>query len=324
MAEWLVDGGSTFDLHECDLNRFETHQLAPAFIHDRGIQNYVEVYDIVHPLQPMEEPRPLRTSPFYEREQELGAYFLEGGGWERPHWFGVNEGLLDRYEIPGRQRVGGPLLASDRGCGGAGDARRRGDVRRDATQAARGRGTRRGWRSSTGSRRIASSARSGRVVYSLLLDERGGIRSDLTIARLGPDRFQIGANGNARPRPADRRAPDDGDVSVRDITSGTCCIGLWGPRARDVLAAVTDADLSNEAFGYFRAREMWVGKVPVTALRLSYVGELGWELYTSADMGLRLWDTLGAQAGSMVSSPRGAARSARSGWRRATGSGAST
>ena len=89
------------DLHECDLNRFEAHQLAPAFIHDRGIQNYIEVYDIVHPLQPMEEPRPLRTSPFYEREQELGAYFLEGGGWERPHWYGVNERLLGRYEIPG-------------------------------------------------------------------------------------------------------------------------------------------------------------------------------------------------------------------------------
>ena len=84
MAEWLVDGGSPTDLHECDLNRFEAHQLAPAFVRDRGIQNFVEVYDIVHPLQPMEEPRPLRTSPFYEREQELGAFFLEGGGWERP------------------------------------------------------------------------------------------------------------------------------------------------------------------------------------------------------------------------------------------------
>ena len=73
MAEWLVDGGSTVDLHECDLNRFEAHQLAPSYIHDRGIQNYVEVYDIIHPLQPMEEPRPLRTSPFYEREQASSA-----------------------------------------------------------------------------------------------------------------------------------------------------------------------------------------------------------------------------------------------------------
>jgi glycine cleavage system aminomethyltransferase T len=129
-------------------------------------------------------------------------------------------------------------------------------------------------------------------VYSLLLDERGGIRSDLTIARLGPDRFQIGANGNLDLDLLTRRAPRDGSVHVRDLTSGTCCIGLWGPHARDVLAAVTDADVSNEAFGYFQARDLWVGNVPVTALRLSYVGELGWELYTTADMGLKLWDTL--------------------------------
>src|SRR6185312_13704810 len=90
----------------------------------------------------------------------------------------------------------------------------------------------------------------------------------------------------------ERRALRDGSVSVRDITIGTCCIGLWGPRARDVLSAVTDADISNDAFRYFQARDIWVGSMPVTALRLSYVGELGWELYTSAEMGLRLWDTL--------------------------------
>jgi glycine cleavage system aminomethyltransferase T/glycine/D-amino acid oxidase-like deaminating enzyme len=293
MAEWLVDGGSTFELHECDLNRFETHQLAPSFIHDRGIQNYVEVYDIVHPLQPMEEPRPLRTSPFYEREQELGAYFLEGGGWERPHWFGVNEGLLNRYEIPGRNawaaRYWHPIIGAEA------RATRDGVAMFDVTPlkriAVEGPGAA-AFLDRLTTNRVDRPV--GTVVYSLLLDERGGVRSDLTIARLGDDRFQVGANGPLDLDELDRRARTDGDVSVRDITSGTCCIGLWGPRARDVLSAVTDADLSNDAFGYFRAREIWVGTVPVTALRLSYVGELGWELYTSADMGLRLWDTLGA------------------------------
>jgi dimethylglycine oxidase len=153
----------------------------------------------------------------------------------------------------------------------------------------------------------------GTVVYSLLLDERGGIRSDLTIARLDTDRFQIGANGQLDFDLLARRALDDGSVSVRDITSGTCCIGLWGPRARDVLASVTDADVSNEAFGYFRARELWVGSVPVTALRLSYVGELGWELYTTADMGLKLWDTLwqAGQAHGMIAAGRSAFGSLR-------------
>ena len=134
----------------------------------------------------------------------------------------------------------------------------------------------------------------GTVVYSLMLDERGGIRSDLTIARLGPDRFQIGANGNLDYDLLRRLAPADGRVAVRDITAGTCCIGLWGPRARDILASLTDSDVSNEAFRYFQGRELWIGNVPVTALRLSYVGELGWELYTTADMGAKLWDTLWA------------------------------
>ena len=134
----------------------------------------------------------------------------------------------------------------------------------------------------------------GSVVYSLLLDERGGIRSDVTIARLGSERFLIGANGNLDVEHLTRRSEDDRGVAVRDVTSGTCGVGLWGPRARDVLASVVDADVSNEAFGYFRARELWIGNVPVTALRVSYVGELGWELYTTADMGLKLWDTLWA------------------------------
>jgi glycine cleavage system aminomethyltransferase T len=102
-------------------------------------------------------------------------------------------------------------------------------------------------------------------------------------------------------------------VAVRDITAGTCCIGLWGPRSRDLLASVTTSDVSNEALRYFRAAELFVGHVPVTALRLSYVGELGWELYTTADMGLKLWDTLweAGQAHGVVAGGRSAFGSLR-------------
>jgi glycine cleavage system aminomethyltransferase T len=132
----------------------------------------------------------------------------------------------------------------------------------------------------------------GRVVYTLLLQDDGGIRSDLTIARLADDRFQVGANGQLDLVWFERHLPDDGSVHVRDVTAGTCCIGLWGPRARDVLAPLTGDDVSNEGFGYFRAKRLHVGHVPVTALRLSYVGELGWELYATADMGRKLWDVL--------------------------------
>ena len=309
MAEWLVDGGSTSDLHECDVDRFEAHMLAPSFIHDRGIQNYVEVYDIVHPLQPMEAPRPLRTSPFYEREGELGAFFLEGAGWERPHWYGVNEALLARYDVPGRNawaaRYWHPI------AGAEAIATRDGVAMYDITPLKRieveGPGAL-AFLDGLTTNRVDRPV--GSVVYSLLLDERGGIRSDVTIARLGSERFLIGANGNLDVEHLTRRSEDDRGVAVRDVTSGTCGVGLWGPRARDVLASVVDVDVSNEAFGYFRARELWIGNVPVTALRVSYVGELGWELYTTADMGLKLWDTLWA-AGQGAWADRGRAERVR-------------
>jgi glycine cleavage system aminomethyltransferase T len=134
----------------------------------------------------------------------------------------------------------------------------------------------------------------GRVTYTLLLGADGGIRSDLTVARLGEHRFQVGANGPLDLDWLRRHLPADGSVQLRDTTPGTCGIGLWGPRARDVLRPLTRTDVSHEAFGYFTAQRLFVGEVPVTALRVSYVGELGWELYTDAATGLRLWDTLWA------------------------------
>jgi glycine cleavage system aminomethyltransferase T len=207
----------------------------------------------------------------------------------------VNETLLGRYDVPGRNawaaRYWHPIVGAEA------RATRDGVALYDVTPlkriAVEGPGAA-AFLDRLTTNRVDRPV--GTVVYSLLLDDRGGVRSDLTIARLAQDRFQVGANGPLDLDELQRRAAVDGhgEVSVRDVTSGTCCIGLWGPRARDVLASVTDADISNEAFPYFRAREIWVGNVPVTALRLSYVGELGWELYTSADLGLRLWDTLWA------------------------------
>ena len=292
-AEWLVDGAPSLDVHECDVNRFEAHQVAPQHVRDRGIQNFIEVYDVIHPLQPMEAPRPLRTSPFYEREQALGASFLEGSGWERPQWYEANAGLLERYgeRIPERgawaARYWSPV------AGAEALATRDGVALYDMTSLKRIEV--RGPGALAFLQRLTTNnldRRVGSVVYTLLLEEHGGIRSDLTIARLEPDLFQVGANGQLDLDWFERHAPTDGSVEIRDVTSGTCCIGLWGPRARDVLAPLTGDDVSNEGFGYFRAKRLHVGHVPVTALRLSYVGELGWELYASADMGRKLWDTL--------------------------------
>ena len=313
-AEWLVDGAPSIDVHECDVNRFEAHHLAPAYVRDRGVQNFIEVYDVIHPLQPMEAPRPLRTSPFHEREQALGACFLEGNGWERPQWFEANAGLVERYRdrIPGRgawaARYWSPIAGAEalatRGGVGLYDmtSLKRIEVSGPGALAFLQRLTTNNLDRSVGS-----------VVYTLLLEEHGGIRSDLTIARLVDDLFQVGANGQLDLDWFERHLPDDGSVQVRDLTAGTCCIGLWGPRARDVLTPLTGDDVSNEGFGYFRAKRLHVGHVPVIALRLSYVGELGWELYTTADMGRKLWDVLweAGQPYGMVAAGRSAFGSLR-------------
>lgn len=289
VAEWMVDGRASLDLHECDLTRFEDAQRSPSYVRERGSQQFVEVYDVLHPLQPMEQPRPLRVSPFHARQQELGAYFLEGGGWERPHWYEANAPLADGLRLPERDawsaRHWSPIAAAEA------KATREKVALYDMTPLRRLEVTGPGalgflQRMTTNNLR----KKPGAVTYTLLLDETGGVRSDLTVARLAPDRFQVGANSPADLDWLIRHAP--GDVHLRDITSGTCCIGVWGPLARDLVQPLTHDDFSHEGFGYFRAKQTHLGHVPVTALRLSYVGELGWELYTTADLGLRLWDTL--------------------------------
>ncbi len=142
--------------------------------------------------------------------------------------------------------------------------------------------------------------------------------------RLGRDLFQVGANGNLDLDWFTRHLPSDGTVQVRDITPGTCCIGLWGPLARKVLQPLTDEDFSGDGLKYFRAKRAHIGSVPVTAMRLSYVGELGWELYTTADLGRKLWDTLRTAAEPLGGIVAGRGASTASAWRRATAPSAPT
>jgi dimethylglycine oxidase len=139
---------------------------------------------------------------------------------------------------------------------------------------------------------------SGPVTYTLFLNEHGGVRSDLTVARPELETFQVGVNGPvdtayvSRMARWQREADPREWVQVKDITGGTCCIGLWGPLARDVITQVSNDDWSTKGLRYFRCKRATVGGVPVLALRLSYVGELGWELYASAEHGAKLWDAL--------------------------------
>jgi glycine cleavage system aminomethyltransferase T/glycine/D-amino acid oxidase-like deaminating enzyme len=317
VAESIVNGHcASFDLHECDVNRFEEHQLAPDYILSRDCQNFIEVYDIIHPLQPAEHLRPIRTSPFYPRQVEQGAVFLEAGGWERPQWYEANAGLLADCVADGdvpspdpwAARYWSPIVAAEarrtRSCVALYDmtALKRLEITGPAATALL---------QSLVTGNVDKSV--GSVTYCLLLDSDGGIRSDITVARLGVDRFQVGANGNLDLDWFRRRLPPDGAAQVRDITPGTCCIGLWGPNARAVIQPLTDTDFSHAGFKYFRAKHGFLGTVPVTALRLSYVGELGWELYTSAEHGARLWDLLwqAGQPHGIIAAGRGAFNSLR-------------
>jgi dimethylglycine oxidase len=300
VAQLLIDGRSEIELHGCDVHRFEEVQLAPDYVSETSQQNFVEIYDVLHPLQPRVSPRNLRVSPFHVRQQELGAAFLESAGWERPHWFEANATLLEDLPAEWTPPERDPWSAQFYSPIAAAEAwrTRTAVAMYDMTPLKRLEVAGPGAlalldRLTTG--KMDKSV--GSVTYTLALDDAGGIRSDLTVTRLSEDAFQVGANGNLDLDYFRRQAPSHGSVQIRDITGGTCCIGLWGPRARDLVEALSSDDFSNENFKYFRAKKVWIGGIPVLAMRLSYVGELGWELYTSADNGLRLWDLLWAEGG---------------------------
>jgi len=301
VAEWMVEGEPQLDLREEDLNRFYPHAFTRSYLRTRGAQNYREVYDIIHPLQPMETPRRLRLTPFYEREQALGAMFLEGAGWERPQWYEANtppprpsptrgEGDVAPQRSGWAARFWSPIQAIEH------RAARERVVLFDATPFVKIEVTGRG--ALVYLQRIAANQMEhpvGKVTYTAMLNERGGIMTDLTVTRIDQDRYWVVTGGGVGMHDLAwmrRQLPDDSSVQLKDLTSGWCCVGVWGPRARDLLQPLSQQDVSNAAFPYLTARSLTIGSVPTYAIRISYVGELGWELYTPTEYGLRLWDTL--------------------------------
>lgn len=319
VAEWLTGGVPSIDLRECNLNRFDAHAAAPSYIQLRGAQQYREVYDIIHPAQQVEQPRPLRTGPFWLRQVELGAEFWEACGWERPQWYAANDALVQRYAAQLTRfgyrdawaaRHWSPIIAAEH------LATREHVGMFDMTPLARCE------ISGPGALALLQSLATnnldrptGSLTYTALADERGGILSDLTVTRLGDDRFWVAHNGpnDLAYLQLQRNAGDGQYVEIRDVTNGTCCVGVWGPRARELLRSLCHDELENDMFPYLTARRIMVAEVPVLALRVSFVGELGWELYADSAYGLRLWDRLW-QAGQplgVVAAGRGAFDSLR-------------
>ena len=296
VAEWIVNGEPTTDLHECDIRRFHPHAFSRPYVRTRAAQQYREVYDIIHPRQQIEEPRNVKVTPFHARQKELGAVFFENAGWERPQWYDSNEGLLDSLTVSGESRTGwearewSPTVAAEH------VATRERVALYDLTPFAKFEVS--GPTALKGLQRLAANQMNkpvGSITYTPMLSPSGGMKCDLTITRLAEDRFMVVTGGGMGLHDLhwiESHLPGDGSVSITDISSGSCCIGLWGPRARDLLSRVCDDDISNDGFPYMTARQITIAEVPALALRISYVGELGWEIYTPSEHGLRLWDLL--------------------------------
>ena len=296
VAEWIVEGQPTSDLRECDIRRFHPHAHSPRYVRARAAQQYREVYDIIHPLQQASNPRNLRLTPFYARQQALGGVFFENAGWERPQWYEANEGLLDSLTVTGESRTGwearewSPTVAAEH------VATRERAAMFDLTPFAKLEVTGPGALDALQSLAANQMDRPvGSIAYTSMLTPRGGIKCDLTVTRLGESRFMVVTGGAMGLHDLDwirAHLPTDGSARITDVSSGLCCIGLWGPRARDLLGRVCEEDVTDEGFLYMTAKPITIAEVPALALRISYVGELGWEIYATTEQGLRLWDIL--------------------------------
>ena len=289
VAEWIVEGTPSLDTWEMDSRRFGAAYRAGPYTLARTREVYATYYDVKYPGHERRAGRPLRLSPTYGRLAELGAVFGEKSGWERANWFEPNAAHGDESLRPRgwAGRLWSPAVGAEhRACRDAA-------ALFDETSFAK--------LDVSGEESAAflehlcanSVARDvGAVTYTSLLNRRGGIECDFTVTRLTEERFRI-VTGTAFGRHdlAWIREHAPPGIAVEDVTSSYACLGLWGPEAREILQPLTTTPLD---FGYLRSRELAVGNVPCLALRVTYVGELGWELYCPTEFGLALWDAIWA------------------------------
>ncbi|QIK66845.1 FAD-dependent oxidoreductase [Nocardioides sp. HDW12B] len=296
VAEWMTHGYSEIDLHHSDIARFHPHQRTREHVRARTSEAFIKTYGIVHPGEQWTSERRKRLSPMYDDQVARGAELFETVGWERPQWYASNEALLGEYgdavmprEAEWDSRWWSPIINAEH----LAMRERAGIVDLSAFCIF----------DVAGPDALAAVQRTvvaqvdvapGRVVYTPVLDAKGGFRSDLTVMRLGADHFRVvtgGAHGMADLAWFRAHARGLG-AAVTDLTSAYTTIGLWGPRARDILGRLTVADISHEGFGFATARGIEVGSLDVLASRISYVGDLGWELYVPMEQGARLWSLL--------------------------------
>jgi glycine cleavage system aminomethyltransferase T len=291
----MTDGNPEYDAHQSDVARFYPSQRTREHVKARTGEAFNKTYGIVHPSEQWNSSRNVSLSPMHDSERDLGAVFFETATWERPFWYESNAALLGEYgdavmprEAEWDSRWWSPIINAEH----LAMRERAGliDLSAFAIFDVVGPGA------MAAVQRIVvaqSDVAPGRVIYTPVLDDRGGFRSDLTIMRLAEDHYRVvtgGITGNIDRKWFGDRMPADGSARIVDQTFAYTTIGLWGPRARDILGSLTDSDISHEAFGFGRCRDIEVGAVPVLASRISYVGELGWELYVPMADGARVWE----------------------------------
>ncbi|HJX49791.1 MAG TPA: glycine cleavage T C-terminal barrel domain-containing protein, partial [Gaiellaceae bacterium] len=267
----------------------------PENIKARASEGFNKTYGIVHPSEQWASNRSVRVSPFYEREQKLGAVFYEAEAWERPHWYESNAKLVEEYGVQPREhewdaRWWSPIINAEHLA--MRDRAAMFDLTAFAIFDVKG----------PGALDVVQqvSARqmnvpSGRVIYTPVLTPSGGFKSDLTIMKMADETFRVvtgGAHGMADKKWFADHLPDDGSATIEDLTSTWCTVGLWGPRARDILSVLTSDDVSNDGFPFSTWKNVDVDGLQVLASRISYVGDLGWELYVPMGDGAELWDAI--------------------------------
>ncbi|MGI9184231.1 MAG: GcvT family protein [Solirubrobacteraceae bacterium] len=289
MADWILAGEPPVDVWAMDIRRFGPQYRSHRYSLARAREVYETYYDIRYPGHERSAGRPLRTSSAYPWHREHGAVFGEKSGWERVNWYESNEAAGDEGLRPrgwaGRHwspAIGAEALAT-RERAGLFDESSFAKLEVSGPGAA-------ALLERLCDNRVARDV--GRITYTQMLNHRGGIECDFTVTRVGEELFSIvtgtafGSHDAAWIR---RHLPDDGSAAVADVTSRWACFALWGPRARDILAPLTPDPLD---FPFLSMRELAVGDVPVRALRVTFVGESGWELYCPAEYGAGLWRTL--------------------------------
>ncbi len=276
LAEWIAGGEAPMDLWPVDIRRFGQVHRDPRWVLTRTLEAYAHHYSMAWPHEELESARPVRISPLFARLKEQGAVFGSKLGWERPNWFAPKgEEARDLYTY-GRQNWFDAVGAEHRAC-------RERVVLIDQTSFAKFLMV--GKDSEAALTWICANnvaVEPGRIVYTQMLNERGGIECDLTLTRLDHDCYYIVTGTGYATHDfhwIGRHIPDGLDARLIDVTSSQGVLSLMGPKSRDVLAGVTTTDVSNAEFPFGTMRELGIAGVMSRALRVTYVGELGWELH---------------------------------------------